>query len=115
MPNQQWAVVDAATQQLAVTKYLRRKYGDGSVDSIAALKTMADIAFASATQTVEINMSAGALGTTGGALKFDKTVLVLAIEELLRETDTANTPADRPDYAYVRFGNGTPCPPRPCA
>lgn len=109
--NNQWGVVDAASQREAVIQYLRRKYGDGSAPNIALLKTMADTAFASATQTVEIITTAGPLGTTGAALKFDKTVLLLAIEELLREMDPTNTPPDRPDYAYARFGWAPP--PRP--
>lgn len=110
--NANWAVTDAASQREAVIQYLRRKYGDGTAPNIAILKAMADTAFASATQTVEITNSSGPLGTTGAVIKFDKTTLLLAIEELLRETDTANTPPDRPDYAYARFGwLGSSCPP----
>ena len=99
--------MNQALQHSAVLQYLRRTYFvSGTTWNVAALKALADTAFATATNEVAIT---GTSSETGGAasavVKFDKALLLAAIEELLLEVDPDNTPAAppsgfTPDFSY---------------
>lgn len=81
------------------------KYGSGSAPDLLALRTLADAAFTSATKEVVINMSAGPLGTTGGIVKFDKSILLDAAMTVLRETDP-NFVQPPPAATFADFSRG---------
>lgn len=62
--------------------YLRREYPSTRLDD---LKALARDVFASATEEVALTTTSFEGGAAGGQIKFDKTLLGLAIEKLLAE------------------------------
>jgi len=94
-------MADDALKHSAVLQYLRRYYYvSGDTWNVAALKTLANEVFASATEEVAITSTASELGSAGGILKFDKAILLSAIETLLLEVDPDNTPLP-PSAGYI--------------
>lgn len=86
--------------------YLRRKY---LVADLAALKTLADEVFATATDEVTINSVSYEGGSAGGQIKFDKIILGQALEQRIAELDPEYvapvlTPMGRPWGVTVRLG-----------
>lgn len=99
--------MNQALQHSAVLQYLRRKYFvSGTTWDVASLKALADTAFSTSTEEVVItSTSSEAAGAASGAVRFDKAILLAAIEELLLEVDPDNTPAPPaagyvPDFSY---------------
>lgn len=85
------------------TQYLRRKYYIASSASwdVAALRALADTAFATGTkEVVIIGTSSEAGGAASAQVKFDKLILLAALETLLLEVDSDNTP-EPPPSGYV--------------
>lgn len=68
-----------------VKSYLRRKY----VNDVAALRTYADQVFQTATDEVVLTTTSFEGGSAGGQVKFNKMMVLGAIEELLAEIDPA--------------------------
>lgn len=94
-------MADDALKHSAVLQYLRRYYYQGNDTwNLVALKALATEAFASATDEVAITNTASELGSAGGIFKFDKAILLSAIETLLLEVDPDNTPLP-PSAGYI--------------
>ncbi len=67
----------------AAKSYLRRKYtGD-----LAGLKLYADSVFTAATDAVEITGISSEGGNTTGQIVFEKSLLLIMVEELIREQE----------------------------
>jgi hypothetical protein len=94
-------MADDALKYSAILQYLRRYYylGDDTWN-VVALKTLATEAFAAATDEVSITNTSSELGSAGGIFKFDKAILLAAIETLLAEVDPDNTPL-APPSGYI--------------
>jgi hypothetical protein len=96
-----------ADQLFYCKNYLRRKYGGApntdppGAPDLASLRTLADTCFNSATQDVVITSTNVAGEQVTGQAKFDKTILGLAIEELLLELGGYAGPCVPPEDSGV--------------
>lgn len=100
--------MQSANDYDAVYAYLRRKYyisATGLWDS-AALITLAETTFNAATKEVTITgTSSDAGGSAQGQMKFNKMVLLQAIEALLRAECADALPPEDPSGVIVNFGS----------
>lgn len=89
----------------ATKSYFRRKYAG----NLEQLKDYAESVFHAATDSVEITSISAEGAQTGGQLVFEKSLLLIMVEELIQELDPAFTlpaaiPRGRPLGVTVRLG-----------
>lgn len=84
-----------------VKQYLRRKYAS----DVPGLKAQAAALFDIATEEVVITSQGFEGGSASGTVRFDKTIIGLAIEELIAELDPDNAPSSLDGSAYLDFSN----------
>jgi len=99
--------VQSADDYAAIYAYLRRTYylpNTGTWDA-TTLTTLAATTFASASKEVVITATGGELGTAQGQMKFNKMVLLQAIEALLQAECSDSLPPDEPSGTITNFSN----------
>jgi hypothetical protein len=99
--------VQSAADFETIYAYLRRTYYRSGTDDwdVAALQTLATTTYASATKEVVINStSSEAGGAAAGELKFNKMILLQAIEALLQNECASSLPPAEPVSSITNFG-----------
>ena len=103
--------MQAADSYATIYAYLRRTYYDSGTGTWRAsdLKALADTVFASATREVAITTQNFEGGGASGVLKFDKAILLQAIEALLQAECADTLPPEAPPSAQTNFSNAPSC------
>jgi hypothetical protein len=100
--------VQSAADFETIYAHLRRIYYRADTDDwdVDALKALALTAYASATREVIINStSSEAGGAAAGEVKFNKMILLQAIEALLQNECGESLPPAEPTGTITNFGN----------
>lgn len=82
-----------------VKSFLRRQYAT----NVAGLRALAQEVFDAATEEVVITSQGFQGGSASGQVQFDKTLLGLAIEELIAELDPTNAVTGLDGSAHLDF------------
>lgn len=95
--------MDDAAKLATITQYFRELYCVAGVWNLADMRAQRLAAFSAATDEVVIVGSSSELGAMSGQVKFDKMLVVAAINALMREADPTNVPAPPPSGASLDY------------
>lgn len=105
--------MDDSTRIETFKQWLRVRYRAGSTSpDIVGLRRYIDaLGTGEASDSVAITQLSFEGGQANGQLVLEPMAKLNAALAVLAEIDPANTPPERPDYAYARFNWSAPCPP----